>query len=107
MLQHGHYNPATTNLLRRVTTIRPLQTRHNPATTISPQPPGHYEFATTMVTTNSLQRWSLRIRYNDGHYKLLQYGHYNPVTTNSPQPGHYDLATTRSLRIHYNPVTTN
>jgi len=94
MLQHGHYNPATTNLLRRVTTIRPLQTRHNPATTISPQPPGHYKFATTMVTTNSLQRWSLQI----ATIWSLQPRH-NLASTILPQP--------RSLRIHYNPVATN
>jgi len=84
-----------------VTTTCPLQTCYSPVTTIRPPTDslqhgyytqhGHYNLAITR---------SLRICYHDGHYELLQLGHYNPATTNLPlQTCHYDLATT--------PVTTN
>jgi len=82
-LQSGHYKLATT---------RPLQSRHNPRSLQIHYNDGHYEFATTMVTTNC----------------------YNMVTTTSPQPGlydlchnpgHYEFTTTRSLQTHYNIFT--
>jgi len=104
-----HYNVATTNSLRHVTTARSLQTCYDAVTTICPLQSRH-----NRVTINSLQRWSLWVAtmwsLQPGHYKC---GYYNQVTTNSPrvttnslQPGHYKLATTPSLQPHYNLATT-
>jgi len=104
--QPGHYNLAIT---------RPLQSRHNPVTTNSPQwwslqiattwslQPGHYNFATTLhyefTTTSSLQT-----HYNAVTTTPLQSCH-TPATTISPQPSHY--ATTWPLQTHYIVVTTD
>jgi len=94
-----------------VTTTWPLQTAddgHYNQPLNSPQHRPLQSATTPRSLPNSLQRWSLRIRYNDGHYKLLQYGHYNLATTclyDLPQPRHYEFTTTRSLQTHYNIFT--
>src|SRR5882724_2985354 len=81
-LRPAHYKLATARSLQSAH----LQTHYNMATTQH----GHYNLAITQ---------SLRICYHDGHYELLQLGHYNPATTNLPlrschNPGHYEFTTT-------------